>query len=43
MITVGYGDIVPITNIERGVVIFITLISCGMFAYTVNQIGVIVE
>ena len=42
MITVGYGDIVPVNNIERIFVIIITLISCGVFAYSVNSIGTIV-
>ena len=39
MITVGYGDIVPKTSIEKLYVIFITLLSCVVFAYTVNTIG----
>jgi len=39
MITIGYGDIYPVTIYERGFVILITLISCGVFAYSVNQIG----
>lgn len=39
MITIGYGDIYPVTMYERGFVILITLISCGVFAYSVNQIG----
>jgi hypothetical protein len=43
MITVGYGDITPVTNKERMLVIFITFVSCGMFAFSVNQIGVIVD
>ena len=43
MITLGYGDIVPITIIERIYVICITFISCGVFGYTVNTIGNIVS
>jgi len=39
MITIGYGDITPITTIERIFVILITLLSCGVFAYSLNQIG----
>ena len=35
MITVGYGDIHPFTIY----VIIMTLISCGVFAYSVNTIG----
>jgi len=42
MITVGYGDIVPSTDIERIFVIIITLLSCGVFAYSVNSIGSII-
>ena len=39
MITVGYGDIHPNTNSEKIYVIIMTLISCGVFAYSVNTIG----
>ncbi len=39
MITVGYGDIIPQTNSERIYIIFMTLISCAVFAYSVNTIG----
>lgn len=39
MITVGYGDITPITDIERAYVIFFTLITCIVYAYVVNTIG----
>ena len=39
MITVGYGDIHPYTNYEKIYVIIMTLISCGVFAYSVNTIG----
>lgn len=42
MITLGYGDFVPKTSYERIFVIFITLISCGVFAYSINQIGTII-
>lgn len=43
MITVGYGDIIPSNTVERAFVVIITLISCGIFAYTVNFIGAIVQ
>jgi hypothetical protein len=43
MITLGYGDIVPVSTLERTVVIIIALISCGMFAYTFNRIGAIFQ
>jgi hypothetical protein len=39
MVTVGYGDIVPITNMERIYTILMSIISCGVFAYSVNTIG----
>lgn len=39
MITVGYGDIVPLTSLEKIYVIVMTLISAGVFAYSVNTIG----
>jgi hypothetical protein len=42
MLTLGYGDIVPITTLERIYVIIITFISCGVFGYTMNTIGSIV-
>lgn len=42
MITVGYGDIVPVSDIETIVAILSMLIACGVFAYTVNAIGMII-
>ena len=39
MITVGYGDIHPNTIYEKIYVIIMTLVSCGVFAYSVNTIG----
>jgi hypothetical protein len=39
MITVGYGDIVPINPTEKIYVIIMTLVSCGIFAYALNIIG----
>ncbi|KRX06829.1 Cyclic nucleotide-binding protein [Pseudocohnilembus persalinus] len=41
MSTVGYGDIVPITQIEKLFSIFILIMSSGVFAYSVNTIGTI--
>ena len=41
MITVGYGDITPINDIEYIFSIFTMMIACGVFAYSVNQIGTI--
>lgn len=39
MITVGYGDITPVTIPEKLYIMLMTLISCGVFAYVVNTIG----
>jgi Ion transport protein len=39
MLTVGYGDIVPITVTETWFVIFAELFGCGVFAYALNTIG----
>lgn len=41
MATIGYGDIIPTNNLE---IIFTTLtvfIASGIFAYTINSIGLI--
>ncbi|EGR27295.1 hypothetical protein IMG5_198870 [Ichthyophthirius multifiliis] len=43
MITVGYGDFTPQTLYEKITVIIITLFSCGVFAYSLNSIGSIVQ
>lgn len=43
MVTVGYGDVVPQNYVETLIAIIMMLISCGVFAYTLNQIGVIFE
>lgn len=43
MITVGYGDVTPVNTSERLFVIFVMLISCGVFAYSLSCIGRIVE
>jgi hyperpolarization activated cyclic nucleotide-gated potassium channel 2 len=42
MATVGYGDFVPYTAIERLYAILCMIVACGMFAYTVGSIGNIV-
>ncbi len=36
MITVGYGDILPVTAFEMGICVINMLIACGVFAYSVN-------
>ncbi|KAL4488854.1 hypothetical protein ABPG72_016507 [Tetrahymena utriculariae] len=39
MTTIGYGDITPQSALEMLTVIFIALISCGVFGYSINSIG----
>lgn len=39
MLTVGYGEIRPFNKDEKLIVIFITIFSCGIYAYTLNRIG----
>ena len=41
LLTVGYGDIAPVTNIEMIFVIIMALITCGVFGYAINSIGAI--
>lgn len=43
MSSVGYGDIVPVTQTERSAAMAMMILSCGIFAYTVNSIGNIVS
>ncbi|KRX02405.1 hypothetical protein PPERSA_10022 [Pseudocohnilembus persalinus] len=37
--TVGFGDITPENEIEKIVCILITIVSCGVFAYSVSIVG----
>ena len=39
MCTVGYGDITPYSFIELIISIVHIFISCGVFAYNMNEIG----
>jgi len=41
--TVGYGDISPVTNLEKIYTMMAMLIACGFFAYIVGSIGSIVS
>ncbi len=39
--TVGYGDISPQNPLETLVVTFFVFIGCGIFAYYINKMGLI--
>jgi hypothetical protein len=39
LVSVGYGDIVPVTVEEKTFVIFIALLGAGVFAYSLNSIS----
>ena len=43
MVTVGYGDICPGNVIERAICIVLIILSCGVFAYSLNKFGTILE
>lgn len=43
MTTVGYGDITPSNEYEAGILIFGMVVATGMFAFTFNSIGYIVD
>lgn len=43
MTTVGFGDIKPQTTQERISIIFIMIISAGVYAYTINDVGKLVS
>lgn len=43
MTTIGYGDISPTTNPEKIFAMFMMLLSSGIFGYTMNRIGNILQ
>lgn len=43
MITVGYGDFIPVNEAEKTICIVIMIFSCGVFAYSMNTVGAILE
>lgn len=42
MVTVGYGDITPKNNLELLFANITMFLACGVFAYSVNSIGIMV-
>lgn len=43
MMTVGYGDINPVSTSERTFNIFVMLLGCAIFGYSMNSIGTVVQ
>lgn len=43
MSAVGYGDITPVTTDEQRYTMIAMVLSCGIFAYTINSISNIVS
>ncbi len=41
MVTVGYGDITPKNNLELLTANIIMFFACGVFAFSVNSIGIV--
>jgi len=39
MSTIGYGDIYPVSVVEKIYVIMMLVIGCGWFAYVINSAG----
>ena len=42
MITIGYGDIIPGTNLERLFATFSMIFASGLFGYTMNSMGTVI-
>jgi hypothetical protein len=43
MVTVGYGDITPKNDVELVTANVVMYIACGVFAFSVNSIGIILQ
>jgi len=43
MATIGYGDINPISTNEKIYMIFVSVIACGVFGYSVSQVSAILK
>lgn len=41
MVTVGYGDISPTNDLEVACANFTMFVACGVFAFSVNSIGIV--
>lgn len=39
MITIGYGDVVAVNEIEMLVAIILMIIACGLFGFTLNSLN----
>lgn len=43
MITVGYGDILPVTDAEMILCVLTMIVTCGVFAFIINSIDSILR
>ena len=43
MVTVGYGDITPTNDYEMIVANITMFVACGVFAFSVNSIGIVLQ
>ena len=43
MSTVGYGDQSPVHRYEKIFIIFVMIMSCGLFGFSINSIGGIID
>lgn len=43
MVTVGYGDITPTNNYELICANVTMFIACGVFAFSINAIGIVLS
>ena len=43
MSSVGFGDVTPVTDNEVMLTVWLMIISCGYFAYTINTIGSMIQ
>ena len=37
--TVGYGDIVPVTNLEKFFILLVMIFGAGVYSYAVSTLG----